>query len=126
MFSSKGHISAYQLADSCIKFALGFVTRAALGMNRRDNSERRGSEVKGDESVGKYEHTAEGKKDGEICRIRRAKFDDLNAIMDINDNIYDGLDYMPALFYTFMHSKLHAIYVHEEDGKIVGLSKFIV
>ncbi len=54
--------------------------------------------------------------------MRRATFDDLNAIMDINDDIYDGLDYMPALFYTFMQSKLHVMYVYEEDGKLVSLT----
>lgn len=52
-------------------------------------------------------------------RVRRATFADLDAIMDINDNIYDGTDYFPAYFYIFMHSKQYAIYVYELDGKLV-------
>ena len=88
-------------------------------MGGTENVGRRGSEVQGHESVGRDEHTAEGKKDGRSGRVRRATFDDLKAIIDINDDVYDGLDYMEALFYTFMHSKLHVIYVHEEDGKLV-------
>ena len=52
-------------------------------------------------------------------RVRRATFADLDAILDINDNIYDGLDYMPAYFYIFMHSKNYAIYIYELDGQLV-------
>src|SRR6218665_2419925 len=52
-------------------------------------------------------------------RVRRATFADLDAILDINDNIYDGLDYMPAYFYIFMHSKDYAMYVFELDGQLV-------
>lgn len=51
--------------------------------------------------------------------IRRVNFSDLEAIMAINDDIYEGLDYMPILFYTFLHSKQHEMYVYEEDGKLV-------
>jgi len=69
--------------------------------------------------VGGEEYTAEGKKDGRSGRVRRATFDDLKAIIDINDNVYEGFDYMPAFFYTFMHSKQHVIYVYEENGKLV-------
>ena len=59
---------------------------------------------------------------GRKGRMRRATFDDVDAIMDINDNTYDGLDYMPTLFYI-MHSKLHVIYVY--DGRLVSLTSFI-
>jgi len=78
------------------------------------NKNGKGNDVKGRELVG-----GEEKKNGRSGRVRRATFDDLEAIVDINDNVYEGLDYMPALFYTFMHSKLHVIYVYEEDGKLV-------
>ena len=57
-------------------------------------------------------------------RVRRATFADLDAILDINDNIYDGLDYMPAYFYIFMHSKDYAMYVFELDGQLVGYGIF--
>jgi len=83
--------------------------------------ERRGRQLQGRELVGKEVANAGGKECGSKGRMRRATFDDLNAIMDINDNINDGVDYMPTLFYTFMQSKLHIVYVFEEDGKLVSL-----
>ena len=107
----------------CIDFFL--LRLAKFEMNREENVERRGGEIHDTELVGKDEYTAEARKHGGNGRIRRATFDDLNAIMDINDNVYDGFDYMPALFYTFMHSKLHVIYVYEDDGKLVMISALI-
>ena|SRR6218665_4142989 len=88
----------------------------------------RGRQLQGSETDRSDEAKEEGKRDGRKGRMRCATFDDLNAIMDINDDIYEGLDYMPALFYTFMQSKLHVLYVYEEDGKLVSftlISKFI-
>lgn len=51
--------------------------------------------------------------------IRRVSFNDLEAVMAINDDVYEGLDYLPSLFYTFLHSKQHEMYVYERDGKVV-------
>lgn len=51
--------------------------------------------------------------------VRRATFADFDAILDINDDIYEGLDYFPTLFYVFMQSKQYAIYVYEVDGQLV-------
>jgi len=84
--------------------------------------EGRGKQLQGRELVCGGEAKEDEKKGGRKGRMRRANFDDLDAIMDINDDIYDGLDYMPALFYTFMQSKLHVMYVYEEDGKLVSLT----
>ena len=84
--------------------------------------EGRGKQLQGRELVGEGEAKEDGKEGGRKGSMRRANFDDLDAIMDINDDIYDGLDYMPALFYTFMQSKLHVMYVYEEDGKLVSLT----
>ena len=81
-----------------------------------------GGQLHGRELVDGGQSEAEGKEGGRQGRMRRATFDDLNAIMDINDNVYDGCDYMSTLFYTFMQSKLHIIYVFEEDGKLVSLT----
>ena len=58
-----------------------------LKMSGKENVGRRGSEVQGHESVGRNEHTAEGKKDGRSSRVRRATFDDLKAIIDINNHL---------------------------------------
>jgi len=85
----------------------------------------KGRQLQGSELHRSDEAKGEGKRDGRKGRIRRATFDDLNAIMDIKDDIYDGLDYMPALFYNFMQSKLCVLYVYEEDGKMVSLTLII-
>src|SRR6218665_1334907 len=107
-----------------VTFEIGLFNCTTLGNEwKRESRKRR--EVQGHMSVGKDEYIGEGKKFGRNGRVRRATFDDLKAIIDINDDVYDGLDYMEAFFYTCMHSKLHVIYVHEEDGKLVGLSRFI-
>lgn len=53
------------------------------------------------------------------ANIRRVSFNDLEAVMAINDDVYEGLDYLPSLFYTFLHSKQHEMYVYERDGKVV-------
>ena len=90
-----------------------------MDKKKEEKTKGRAKIVKDRGLVGGEEYTAEGKKDGRSGRVRRATFDDLNAIMNINDDVYQGFDYMPALFYTFMHSKLHVIYVLEEDGKLV-------
>lgn len=55
--------------------------------------------------------------------VRKARFSDLEAIMDINRDVHEGLDYFPAMFHHFMHSKLHSLYIYEEDGKAVGTQR---
>lgn len=88
---------------------------------KRDADKEKREQLQERELVGRDEAKADAKGGGRKGRIRRATFDDLNAIMEINNNIYDGFDYMPAFFYIFMQSKLHVIYVYEEDGKLVRL-----
>lgn len=77
------------------------------------DGERSGRHLQEGGLIGKEESTSVATEDGRRGRLRRATFDDLNAIMDIKDNIYEGLDYMPMLFHIFMQSKLHVIYVYE-------------
>lgn len=60
----------------------------------------------------------------ETGRVRRATFSDLQAIIDINDNVSEGLDYFPGTFFIYMHSKRHAIYVYEQNGKVLGVVNF--
>lgn len=57
--------------------------------------------------------------------IRRVSFNDLEAVMAINDDVYEGLDYLPSLFYTFLHSKQHEMYVYERDGKVISLVNYL-
>ena len=84
------------------------------------SEERRGRQLH--RRVVGREAKTEGNDNGRKGRIRRATIHDLNAIMDINDNVYLGLDYLPELFNVYMQSKLHVLYVYEEDGRLVGLS----
>ena len=37
-------------------------------------------------------------------RIRRATVEDYEAVMDINKNVYDGMDYLPARYMQYMHA----------------------
>lgn len=58
-------------------------------------------------------------------KVRRARVDDLEAIIDINDNVYDGLDYFPVKFEKFLDDERYAIYVFEmENGKLASLCNF--
>ena len=62
---------------------------------------------------------------GEII-VRRARPSDYEAIVNMME-VYDGLDYMPTLFHTFMHSKQHAVLVAEriKDRKRVNVKWLI-
>ena len=52
--------------------------------------------------------------------LRRATPSDYQAVIDIDDNVYNGLDYMPLMFHQFLHSKHHVMLVIEYVGKIVS------
>ena len=52
---------------------------------------------------------------------RRATFEDLQAVLDIRENIYNGADYMKAMFFYFMQTNSHVIYVLEYRGKVVSI-----
>lgn len=73
-----------------------------------------GGNCKEEGLVGGREAKTEGNEDVRKGRLRRATIDDLNAIMNINDNVYLGLDHLPELFYVYMQSKLHVLYVYDD------------
>jgi hypothetical protein len=53
--------------------------------------------------------------------VRSAKISDFQAVMDIDDNVYDGLDYLPSMYFQFLQSRHHLMVVWEVSGKIVSL-----
>ena len=52
--------------------------------------------------------------------LRRATPSDYQAVIDIDDNVYNGVDYMPLMFYQFLHSRHHLMLVIECVVKIVS------
>jgi hypothetical protein len=52
--------------------------------------------------------------------VRQATSGDYQSVIDIDDNIYNGLDYMPSMFHQFLQSRHHLLLVFEENGKIVS------
>ncbi|CAH1790643.1 unnamed protein product [Owenia fusiformis] len=61
---------------------------------------------------------------GVICR--RATPEDHQGIMDINDNIYEGLDYIPALFPIYVEQPFRHCFVFEKDGKIMAYVQWTI
>jgi hypothetical protein len=56
----------------------------------------------------------------EGVRVRRATSGDYAAVIDINVNVYDKLDYLPVNYQQFVVSPaLYATYVAESDDKLV-------
>ena len=57
------------------------------------------------------------------CRL--ATLDDREAVLDINRNLYAGLDYMPFLFNSYVTDTDRTSFVLEVDGKIVSINKYM-
>lgn len=56
----------------------------------------------------------------EEFRLRRAVEADYEAVLNINRNVYAGLDYMSALYFVYLQDHQHVIYVLEgNDGQLV-------
>ena len=53
--------------------------------------------------------------------VRRATHADYEAVLAINDNIYDGRDYMPTLFHHFIQCKQFVVYVAEMHKAVVSI-----
>ena len=51
--------------------------------------------------------------------IRLATFADYEAVLDIDRNVYSGLDYVPTLYFNFLHSG-NVLLVTEQDGLLVS------
>jgi L-amino acid N-acyltransferase YncA len=58
--------------------------------------------------------------------IRQAKIADFKAVLDIYDDVYEGLDYMPTIYHEFFHSRQHIFYVAENSsGQLVGICMYV-
>jgi len=55
-------------------------------------------------------------------RVRRATPGDRDAVIDINENVYDGNDYLPTIYEQLVDNEAHyAAYVAELDDKMVSI-----
>ena len=53
-----------------------------------------------------------------LSGVRRAKMEDYEAVLKIDDNVYDGADYLPAMYYVYLQSHKHLVLVREgENGR---------
>ena len=53
-------------------------------------------------------------------KVREATPDDYEAVMAIDTNIYDGYDYLPKMYHTYMKDPRRTGYVLEVNGRIVS------
>ena len=59
-------------------------------------------------------------KQPEGLTFRDATEDDYEAVLAINNNVYDGRDYIPDRYHRFLKDPSKYAYVAEKDGKIVS------
>ena len=55
--------------------------------------------------------------------FRLAGPEDYQAVLDINDNVYYGMDYIPAAYHDIINSRDTAMYLAVIKDKVVGLNK---
>ena len=60
------------------------------------------------------------KMTSEFGDFRRATFEDYNAVIGIDPNLSDGLDYVPVLYHSFLHSHLNVLTVMEHPDRGVS------
>ena len=53
--------------------------------------------------------------------VRRATADDYEAIVRISKDIYDGLDYLPRIYFRLLEHPNRCVHVAEWDGEIVSV-----
>ena len=54
--------------------------------------------------------------------IRRATSADYDSVMDIDDNVYNGMDYLPSTYQGFLMDENCHMLLAEIRGKVVGIS----
>ena len=52
--------------------------------------------------------------------VRPATAKDYEDVMNIDRDVYEGFDYLPTLYYPFLHHPDFQLYVVEVGGKIVS------
>ena len=55
------------------------------------------------------------------ARVRLARPDDYEAVLDVNRFVYDGGDYLPVMYHMYMQNKQSDCFVIEVDGQVVGI-----
>ena len=53
--------------------------------------------------------------------VRMARAEDYQAVLDINRHVYADFDYLPSLYFYFMHHPDVYMWVAEVGGKIVSI-----
>ena len=57
------------------------------------------------------------------ARVRLARPDDYEAVLDVNRFVYDGGDYLPVMYHMYMQNKQSDCFVIEVDGQVVGIHR---
>ena len=55
-----------------------------------------------------------------------AKHEDYEGVMDINRNVYDGVDYLPTKYNEFLNDPNRICIVAKKEGRIVGFTMFYI
>lgn len=59
----------------------------------------------------------------EGLEVRLAREEDYDGVVAINDNIYDGMDYLPGLYRSYLRNPLRILIVGVLKGQIVSDTK---
>ena len=51
---------------------------------------------------------------------------DYKDVCAVHDNIYEGFDYIPALYQDFCHEKRHLMYLVKDGGKPVSIKLLFI
>ena len=53
--------------------------------------------------------------------VRRARWDDYEDVMNIDRNVYNGLDYLPTMYHKMVQDPTVDCFLLEMDGKVVSI-----
>ena len=59
--------------------------------------------------------------DKEVVKIRCATAEDYDGVMAIDDNVYEGTDYLPARYFTYLDTINRVLAVAIVNGEIVRM-----
>ena len=55
----------------------------------------------------------------DVVVLRRATVDDYDSVINILDDLWQGHDYLPTLYYVFLQSQHHVFYLTQINGRVV-------
>lgn len=61
-----------------------------------------------------------------MVNLRKARYEDKHAIINISKHVWEGNDYLPEIFDKWVEDKNGEFTIAEIDGKVVGCAKFTV